>query len=103
MKEQIVPIVAAGLGGALTLFVVWTANSLRVRASLPRRVERLEAIAARQLETLDVQTDGIIAIAEAVSGKQCNGNVDSALISMRADKDKTRAFMAESVAGRRTA
>jgi hypothetical protein len=86
-------------GSLATVLIIYIINTLRTASSLPRRVKRLEAVSALSVETLDVQTEGLIAIAEAVSGEKCNGNVKDALASMRENKKKTRSFLAENVTG----
>lgn len=88
MKEWLIALIGVS---PFICALLW--KGLSIIASLPRRVARLEAMNTKVLESIAVQTTGLVAIAEAVAGKQCNGNVDDALTAMRADNVKMYAFL----------
>lgn len=92
-------IIAAVVGGSFTALIIFIANMVRTSTSVPRRVQRLEEISMVTLDSLHAIREGTVAIAEAVSGKRCNGNVDNALEIMTKNRDDTVRFLNASVAG----
>lgn len=95
MSAVTVAIVSTVGGSIATALIFFVANMIRTASSLPRRVARLETAQPVILRSQLALLDGSIAIAEAVSGKKCNGNVDSALDAMRKRREDTDVYLTE--------
>jgi hypothetical protein len=91
MLEIIIGIVAAGIGGSLTLAIVAITRRLQVGNTLPQRMERLEVVVVRIAKETSVQTGALKATLEALQGT-CNGNVTEALKRISELEDDSKDF-----------
>lgn len=92
-------IIIMGVGGALTLLIVWAANAIRTRSSLPRRVARLEAASTLTLDILDALTDGVSASLVGIKEGKVNGEASAALDRLRESKESRSKFLAAQAMG----
>jgi hypothetical protein len=93
VSDLVWEVIGAGLGGALTLLIVFIVMFTGKIGHLPKRIERIESMSPLMLEALLILFDVNIVELECIEGKECNGNLHEAKEKVSNFKNRVSVFL----------
>jgi hypothetical protein len=99
--EMLNEIIALGVGGVVTGAIILVFQKIKISASLPRRVERIEAGVIVLLNINEIQIDSMQVSLIAVRDGCANGAISDALEKLEGAKKLSRDYFISQAIGRK--